>query len=145
MSGIQKRKAISPFIAAVFLIATTIFIGGFTATWIKDFSKTQTETVLSNTNTECNYVYLNPINPSLLNGTFSLIVQNTGTGSTTLSDIQIIYDNNTQLQKSLSSIELRGLEMAPISIYNVSSNIYMINIISDCKTLSIYSYDISFI
>lgn len=136
------KKGVSPLIAVVLLIAFTLAIGGFVSTWMYDITKSQTTEVVTRSKPECAFAYLNVIsNTSEFDNTtdtLSFQIENTGTKSVEITDIQVIYDNGTQVKTNWGARTLASNEI--MSITNVTENgsatinnsIKKVRILTDC-------------
>jgi len=143
----QKSKGISPLIAAVLLIAFTITIATFLASWSTTFTRTKTEE-FSRTGeeitAECQYARLVIENAVYdgVNDKITAVVWNMG--KTDLSNFQFnIYYSDINITKATPSnynITLKNGDFATFVVDNVTSTPQKIQVRSLlCPTESIYT------
>jgi len=149
---VKMKKAISPLIASVLLIAFTLVIGIFLSSWFQDVAKTQTEAAISGSRTECTFVRLVITNANFtnrnnsVNGNYTLTfnVENAGGQTTNIIGVQIIYADGTTtdgifyINKSgtahnIGNVTLIANAIKAIMVNNTdNTKILRIRAISDC-------------
>ncbi|MFH7880902.1 MAG: hypothetical protein QXI09_02750 [Candidatus Aenigmatarchaeota archaeon] len=128
-------KGISPFIAEVLLIGFTIAIAAIIITWSSGFTKTSSQTIQQQSETQllCSYAGINTYgNVKYKNGYLSGYVINTGNVPLKVN-FQIIYDNGTS--EDLQNI-IPSLNPGTLNFFNIStnSNIQFILIYTNCTS-----------
>ena len=146
------RKAISPLIASVLLIAFTFVIGLFISSWLQEVVKTQTQNTLEGARTECAFVWLAMSNVNFTNknnsvgGNYTLTfnIENTGGQTANIIGVLIMYADGTTtdgvfyINKSGSAYNIGNVTLIPNSIKAImvnntdKKNILRIRAISDC-------------
>jgi flagellin-like protein len=140
----NAKKGVSPFIAAVLLIAITVMVSTLMASWFKNYATDTAESSAGTNSINCLNVGLNVKNPtynSSLNIT-NFILENTGTVNIIVDRIGInyFYNNGSSGRENidLSDIELYVGDSYPISIPSVENEFEQIRIIlSNCPDKSI--------
>lgn len=137
----RLKKAISPLVAAVLLIAVTMTIAGMLAYWASSFVRQQTETFQNQTIAgECNFadfrVYLCSYNSTTQS--ISLILNNVANVELRNLTAQIIYANNTIDNKPLTG-SLPANILKSFSISGVSPDYSSLTIRTHCPQLSVSS------
>ena len=102
MSG-KSKKAISPLIASALLVAITFSVAIFVSEWFSSVAKTQSNLAINCARPECTSVGLAVINANFtkknnsVNDNYTLIIniENTGTTTTNIIKIQILYADET--------------------------------------------------
>lgn len=146
------KKAVSPLIATVLLIAITLAIGGFMSLWTQQIARSQTEQAVGASKPECAYVSYD-----VKNATYDTVtnrtkfdVENTGTKNILIDKVQIVYvddmstyaaqDNGTILPSKRLDVGTKE----PFNFGNTTTNStvrqdmrYIRVISSDCPTRTV--------
>ncbi len=94
--ALEKRKGISPLVAAVLLIAITMTIAGVLAYWVTSFAKT-TLPEQNQTETDCMYADFSIYSCTYFNNTevVTLTLENTQNLELKSLEVYFIYSNST--------------------------------------------------
>lgn len=151
-TSFATKKGIAPLLASVLLVAFTLAIGLFIATWFQDIAETQTEGATSGSRSDCIFVTLAMSNTNFTNRNSSssgdyymtTLAENTGGKTTNIVDIQIIYtdgsttDGTFYINKSGTVYNYGNVTLTPNSIKSIvinnteKKNMLRIRLISDC-------------
>lgn len=138
-------KGISPLIATVLLIAFTVAVAGLLSSWLMSFTKSSSEIVSRQSNTQlvCSYggIALSNLKYSsscnCMNGT----IENTQTISLGNITIQTIYSNQSTITTKLCvyGSAAKDCGVANISLQPRESVSFSINSSSDYQTIRVYT------
>lgn len=136
-------KGISAMIATVLLIAFTVAVAGVISSWLMSFTKTSSETVSTQANTQlvCSYggISLSGLKyaSNIMNGT----IENTQTVSLGNITIQIIYLNKSTITSKLCLVGsvANDCGVATISLFPRESVSFSINASSNYETIRVYT------
>jgi flagellin-like protein len=159
------RKGISPLIATVLLIAFTVSVAGMISVWLTSFTKTSTDVVGTQANTQiiCSngQIDLQSVNYCSTNKYLSGDVSNPSTIALGNISLQILYSNGTQeprlyllLQGSSVSTNTTccgNLSISPgekyrFNVSGIDSNYDRIRVVTNCTeraTDEVQSGDVS--
>jgi len=121
------RKAVSPLIATVLLIAITLAIGGFMSMWTQQVTRAQTDEASKTAQAECQYVYLSIENARIntseeADNKTALDILNTGTRDVTVNKIQVIYDDDISTYADMNATIITAGERVPVNWWNTTTN-----------------------
>ena len=148
------KKGIAPLLASVLLVAFTLAIGLFIATWFQNIVEDQAEGATSGSRADCIFVTLAMSNTNFTNinstalGDYYMttLVENTGGKTANIIGIQIIYtdgsttDGTFYINKSGTVYNYGNITLIPNSIKSITinntekKNILRIRALSDCPS-----------
>lgn len=134
-----KRKAVSPLVAAVLLIAVTMTIAGMLAYWASGFVRQQIEAFSNQSTVTCtgaNFrVYTCSYNST--SQQIKLILDNVGTINIKNLTVNIIYPDSTVVAADLNSSLPSGGALKSYAIGGIASGYNNIEIKTECPALSV--------
>jgi len=138
----KKNKGLSPLIAAVILIAATMTIAGVIAFWTTGFVRTRlTEAETITGGTECFGAEFELHSGSYDGSTLRLILDNKKSVDLYLTNIFLIYPDNTVVPKNVSET-LKGNEIKTTIVPNVADGFLTGEVKTHCPDVSVYfTYD----
>ena len=114
----NDKKGISPILATILMVAFTVGIAGFVAPWLSETTKTQTESAINNSNSDCFYasieatdIYFNSSGTEKL----KFNIKNTGTNTLTVNKIRV-NAKNTSTVMFTNTYTLYGGDEIPVSL-----------------------------
>ena len=148
------RKAVSPFIASILLLAITVSVATIVANWFKNYAETTAEDTANANDINCLNLGINIDDPIYNSATniASFIVENTGTVNFYVDKLSIIYiysnGSSSSESRDISNREVVVGDSTAISMTSVENEFTRIKvIITPCadKSISIdYSeFDVS--
>jgi flagellin-like protein len=141
-----SKKAISPMVATVLLIAFTVAVGGVVSVWLQTFSRTTTGEVSEQTESEiyCSYAGISMSNLEYCSSYLFGRLENTKFKAIGNITVQIIYTNATtqtiRLCNNGSSCpsSLMSLEPGELKTFNISidsSSYDTIRVYTNCSNV----------
>lgn len=134
-----KRKAVSPLVAAVLLIAVTMTIAGMLAYWASGFVRQQTEAFSNQSTVTCtgaNFrVYTCSYNST--SQQLKLILDNVGTINIKNLTANIVYPDSTVIAADLNSSLPSGGALKSYTVGGVTSGYASIDIKTECPAVSV--------
>ncbi len=137
----EKRKGMSPLIAAVVLIAATMTIAAVIAFWASGFVKeklTESESITGGS--KCFGAEFNLRSGSYDSSTKSLhlILDNRKSVDLQIKNVFLIYSDEPVATKTLDNTTLKGNEIKDFTIENVDDGFLTGEIKTQCPDVSIY-------
>ena len=136
----EKRKGLSPLIAAVILIAATMTIAGILAFWVSSFVVTELEEAEEAGITggaKCLGAQFEIYSGSYDGNTLHFILDNKKSTDLYLTNIFLIYPNNDVVPISLNKT-LKGNEIDSVTVSGVAPNFLTGEIKTNCPDVSAF-------
>jgi len=139
-----KRKGVSPFIAAILLLAITVAVATIVGNWFKDYATRTAEETAESNDVNCLNVGVNIDLPRYNTSTnvSSFLVENSGTVNFNVDKLSLLYEySNGSVGKDLRDISNRQVvvgDSTGISLTNVQNEFSQIKVIlTPCADKSI--------
>lgn len=140
----KKRKGMSPLIAAVILIAATMSIAAILAYWATTYVREElgsAEELGIAGGAKCLEAQFELRSGSYSGRTLTLILDNKKSVDLTLTDLFLIYSDNTVENHTLDTM-LNGNEIKTVTVSDVTDNFLTGEIKTHCSDVSVYfTYD----
>lgn len=148
----RKRKAVSPLIATVILVAITVTIGTILTATFTNVFRGQAGQIEEQVEARCDFVALNARNPiydgSVTPPRLTFDLENTRSASIRITGVRISYTDKNSTTAVFAPQTLGGNDRLPIVIDateagDVRPNIEFVRVLNPCQTLEIIGAQIT--